>query len=179
MSGKAAYLRATFPSPSGHEPVDFRHQHDSPRFAESRRGQQGTARNREGNTTMNIKPSAIVVAAVIGVAGCSSLGTSSAPASSGGSSAPPAPVAATSSAMCLTNACIVQDMDQSMVGMVAKDESVATKAKCKASTVKHNAGDTYTAKCTVTYSDGVTVTGFGNLLVAQQKITFEPDLSGN
>jgi hypothetical protein len=51
---------------------------------------------------------------------------------------------------------------------------VSTKAVCKPSTVKHNAGNTWTVQCTVTYSDGSVSTGYANLLPAQNKITFEP-----
>lgn len=125
---------------------------------------------------MNVKLLA-VAAAVTGLAGCASpVGTG--PAAGSGSSAPPVPAASSSAPPCLTRACIAADIGRSLIGAVAKDEAVITKADCKASTVTRNAGDTYTAKCTVTYSDGSTATGFGNLLVAQQKVTFEPDLSG-
>jgi hypothetical protein len=57
---------------------------------------------------------------------------------------------------------------------VAKDDSVMTKATCKASTVKRNAGGTYTVTCTVTYSDGMVARGGANLIPAQDEITFEP-----
>ena len=46
---------------------------------------------------------------------------------------------------------------------------------CKASTAKHNAGDT----CTATYSDGSVATGYANLLPSAGKVTIEPqDVSG-
>ncbi len=95
--------------------------------------------------------------------------------SSGGSSpdaaADPAPSAA---AACTTNACFASQAQQSLVGMVAKDDSLMTKAACKASTVKRNAGGTYTVTCTVTYSDGMVARGGANLIPAQNEITFEP-----
>ncbi len=60
------------------------------------------------------------------------------------------------------------------MGIVAKDESVMTKAVCKPSTVRPNPGDTWTVTCTVTYSDGSEWRGYANLLPAQGKVTFEP-----
>jgi len=52
---------------------------------------------------------------------------------------------------------------------------VSTKVKCYKRTVKfHQAADTYSATCVVTYSDGSSVTGTGNLLVSAKKVTFEP-----
>ena len=95
--------------------------------------------------------------------------------SSGGSSPDAAPDPAPSAAAaCTTNACIAGEAQQSLVGMVAKDDSVMTKAACKASTVQRNAGGTYTVSCTVTYSDGMVARGGANLIPAQDEITFEP-----
>lgn len=98
--------------------------------------------------------------------------------SSGGSSGSSSPDAAAdpapSAAACTTNACIASDAQQSLVGSVAKDDSVMTKATCRASTVKRNLGGTYTVVCTVTYSDGKVARGNANLIPAQNEITFEP-----
>lgn len=111
------------------------------------------------------------------LAGCASTGstTSTPPAAQASSTAPQAAAASPSEPVCTTRSCIAGDIQRSLVGLVAEDEAVATKASCKPSTVKHNAGDTWTARCTVTYSDGSAATGFGNLLPAQQKVTFQPD----
>jgi hypothetical protein len=48
------------------------------------------------------------------------------------------------SSVCTTHACIVQEAEQSEVGVQAKDGSVVTKAVCFKSTVRANPGDTYT-----------------------------------
>jgi hypothetical protein len=105
--------------------------------------------------------------AVLAVAGCASLG-------SGMPSAAPS-----RTALCTTRACIVSDVQKSLVSIVAKDNSVITKALCKPSSVKHNPGNTWTVTCAVTYSDGKRALGYANLLPAQDKITFEPlDVSG-
>jgi hypothetical protein len=88
-----------------------------------------------------------------------------------GSTPDSAPSAA---AACTTNTCIAGEARQFLPGRVAKDDSVMTKATCKASTVKRNAGGTYTVTCTVTYSDGMVARGGANLIPAQDEITFEP-----
>jgi len=109
-----------------------------------------------------------VVVVVFVLAHISSGGSS---ASSPNAAADPAPSAA---AACTTNACIASDAQQSLVGSVAKNDSVMTKATCRASTVKRNAGGTYTVVCTVTYSDGNVARGNASLIPAQNEITFEP-----
>jgi hypothetical protein len=55
---------------------------------------------------------------------------------------------------------------------IARDNAVATKVVCPASSVKQNPGGTWTATCTVTDSDGKTYTGYGN--IAGTEVTFEP-----
>lgn len=124
---------------------------------------------------------AVIVAVIFAVLGSTSSGsgTTAAGAPSSGPSAVPssAPVAAASpsSQICTTHACIASDLDQSLVGLVAQDESVSVKAKCYKKTVTfHRAADTYSATCLVTYSDGSEATGTGNLLMSAQKVTFEP-----
>ncbi|HEU5392801.1 MAG TPA: hypothetical protein VFV73_43625 [Streptosporangiaceae bacterium] len=75
----------------------------------------------------------------------------------------------------MTKACIAQDMDQSLVGMTAADESVSVKANCyKSTVVYHQAADDYSATCVITFSDGSQATGTGNWLVSQDKVTFQP-----
>jgi hypothetical protein len=114
---------------------------------------------------------------IAGASGCGSgLDAAGAgPSSSTVASAPPAPAPTTSAAPCITSACIISDMNQSLVGMVAKDNAVTTKAVCKKSSLKVNPGQTWTAKCTLTYSDGLVAEGFANLVEATEKITFEPE----
>lgn len=114
--------------------------------------------------------------ALAALAGCGSLASTPAAQTGAGSpAAAPSSPAMSSPPPCTTHACVVQVLDQSLPGAVAKDESVITKAVCKSSSVKYSsAGNTYTARCTVTYSDGISVTGYGNLLMTQQKVTFEP-----
>jgi hypothetical protein len=60
------------------------------------------------------------------------------------------------------------------VNLVAKDGSVITKAVCYKSTVRHNSGDTYTASCDATYSDQTVWSGYATLLVAEQKVSWQP-----
>jgi hypothetical protein len=109
---------------------------------------------------MNQKHAPLIALAVL-TAGCGSLGATTTAAAGPSASA---------SAICTTRACITADAQNSLVGTVAEDESVITKAACTPSSVKHNAGDTWT----VTYSDGSEWSGYANLLPAQDKVTFEP-----
>lgn len=107
-----------------------------------------------------ILPPAILLAVTLPAAACAS------------SAAPPAPA---SQRICTTKACIVSDLDKGLTGDVAKDESVAVKVDCaRASVVYHQAADTYSASCTVTYSDGTTAAGTGNLLIGKREVTFAP-----
>ena len=128
--------------------------------------------------------SASILAAALALTGCAAASSSapSAPASHTPSAAPvaatsaaPAPSpSAASTAICTSHACIVSDVEKSLVGLVAKDESVITKAVCYKSTVKANPGDTYTVSCDVTYSDGTVYSGDATLLVAKGQIAWEP-----
>ena len=117
-----------------------------------------------------------LIALAVALAGCGNLGSTAAAggASAAASAPPPASSAAPSPAPRTTHACIATEAQQNLVGLVAQDNSVSTKAVCKASTVKHNAGNTWTVWCTVTYSDGNETGGYANILSAQNKITFEP-----
>jgi hypothetical protein len=91
------------------------------------------------------------------------------------SSAIAAAASSAASQPCTTHACIVHDAQDSLPGAVAADESVITKAKCYKSTVSHHAaaGD-WTVECTAYYSDGTSVSGYANLLLEKDKITFQP-----
>lgn len=113
-----------------------------------------------------------LIAATAVLAGCGSLGSTASPPAAQPSSAP-AP--SSSPAPCLTRACIAGDIGQSLDGTAAKDGSVFTKVTCKASSVKRDAGDTYTARCTAIYSDGSEWSGYGSLLTSQDQVTFEPE----
>ena len=109
-------------------------------------------------------------------AAASSAAASSAAAASAAAAASSAAAAASSAAAapCTTNSCIVTELDQSLVGAIAQDESVATKVKCESSTVKNEGNGNYTAWCTVDYSDGTSVEGYGNVDTSQNKVTFQP-----
>jgi len=55
------------------------------------------------------------------------------------------------------------------------DKSVSTKVTCYVSTVVYYAAaGTYSADCTVTYSDGSSAYGTGNLVTSSGEVTFEP-----
>lgn len=85
-----------------------------------------------------------------------------------------APVAAPSpTGPCTTNGCIITDA-KTMVGDVAKDESVLTKMTCKQSTVKQPTPGVYTVHCTSTYSDGSVYAGVASVLILQDKVAWEP-----
>jgi hypothetical protein len=119
---------------------------------------------------------AITAIAIAALSGCASAGSPDAgnvtPAGipSSAPSAAPDP----SPALCTTHSCIAQDIQGSLPGLVAKDNAVITKAKCKASSVKDNQGGTYTAHCTAWYSDGSEAAGDATLITSSQKIAWEP-----
>jgi hypothetical protein len=142
---------------------------------------------------MNTRPVVLLAAALAltaATAACGNLGSTSAggpPPPTGSAAIPPAgspPAAAPSSSPapapsptgpCTTHACIVAQLEQNLTGLVAQDESVSTKVVCYESTVVYYAAaDTYSASCTVTYSDGSQVSGTGNLDFTTDKVTFEP-----
>jgi hypothetical protein len=75
---------------------------------------------------------------------------------------------------CNDSSCVISTVQQSLVGGVAKDESVMTKLACRQSTVVQNPGDTWTVQCTATYSDGTRYAGYATLLPSQDKATWEP-----
>lgn|SRR5487761_1569922 len=128
----------------------------------------------------------LVIAAITALSGCSAATSSSSggppppagsPSAAAGSPSAlaAAPSSSPSAAPCTTHACIVQLLEQNLTGLIAQDESVATKAVCYKSTVVfHAAADTWSASCTVTFSDGSSASGTGNLDLGQQKVTFTP-----
>ena len=89
--------------------------------------------------------------------------------------AAPSAAGSPSSATCSSHACIVQELDQSLVGGIDQADAVATKVHCYESTVKNQGNGTWTASCTVTYSDGSTADGTGTVDTSQDKVTFEPN----
>ena len=128
-----------------------------------------------------------VLAAALALTGCASTGSSTGgpPPPAGAAANPPAaptasalaaaPSPTASPAPCLTHSCIVTALEQNLTGLIAEDESVATKVTCYVSTVVFAAAaDTYSASCTITYSDGSQASGTGNLDLGQQKVTFQP-----
>ena len=68
----------------------------------------------------------------------------------------------------------METIKASLIGGVAPDNSVVTKVDCRVSSVVHNAGDTWTASCTLTYSDGSVWAGYANLVPAENKVTWQP-----
>jgi hypothetical protein len=116
--------------------------------------------------------------AAIALTGCASTGSTSASPPAVASTIPGVTPAAASSSpapQCSTHACVAQVMQQEAVGIVAANNSVVTGAKCKASTVRHNPGDTWTARCAITYSDNSTGHGLVTLLPDKGRIAFQPD----
>lgn len=128
----------------------------------------------------------LILASALALTGCAAASSSapSAPASHTSSAAPaaatsaapaPSPTPSATEVTCTTHACIVSDLESNLTGLIAQDEAVATKVTCYKSTVVfHAAADTYSASCTVTYSDGSSESGTGNLDLSQQKVTFDP-----
>jgi hypothetical protein len=80
-----------------------------------------------------------------------------------------------SSGPCITHACIVRDLDKGLVGAIDQADAVATKIRCKASTVKNEGHGNYDARCTVHYSDQTYATGYGTVDLSQSKVLFTPD----
>ena len=97
----------------------------------------------------------VPLAAVVALAGCTSTGA--------GSTVP----------SCSTASCAAVEIQRSLVGLVAKDNAVMTKAVCAAAGVR-NAGGTWTATCTVTESDGSVWRGYGSWVTATNAVAFEP-----
>jgi hypothetical protein len=120
-----------------------------------------------------------IVLLAAAVAGCGSVsgGTDATPSDSALASAAQQvaqPAASpTPTGPCLTRKCITEDIEQDAVGMVAADSSVVTAAKCRPA--RRNPGDTWTAHCTVTYTDGSKVPGNITLIPATNRLAFQPD----
>ena len=130
----------------------------------------------------------LILAAAFALTGCAAAATSSGgpPPPSTGAGSPSAaapsasalaaaPSATASAAPCTSHACIVQELDQSLVGGIDQADAVATKVHCYESTVKDQGNGTWTASCMVTYSDGSTADGTGTVDTSQDKVTFEPN----
>ena len=109
-----------------------------------------------------------LIALAVALAGCGSLGSSTA------AGAPASAAGAPSSAPCTTHACVVADAE-GLKGTVAKDNAVMTKVACTASTVRQVVSGTYTVHCTVTYSDGMVARGIASVLTAGSgQVEWEP-----
>jgi hypothetical protein len=123
----------------------------------------------------------IAAAAVItALSGCASSGGAASGQPSGNVTMDTAPAAPASAAAapspagpCTTRACIASDAQKSLVGLVDEENSVVTKASCKAAAVKQASPGIWTATCTATYSDGTVARGIATLLAATEKITWE------
>jgi hypothetical protein len=118
------------------------------------------------------------LAAITALSGCASAGSPDAgnvtPAGIPSSAPSAVPDPAPSQAACTTDSCIASGLQKSLVGLVAKDNSVITAATCYKRTVKHNAGNTWTASCHVTYSDGTEYSGYATYDVAKNEVLWEP-----
>ena len=134
---------------------------------------------------MRRTPTLIATAAlaVTSLSGCASQGASpgavatpaSAPAPVADPAADPAASAPPSATACTSNACLTDQIEHDLLtSVVAKDGAVVTKAKCKSSTLRRNAGGSYTVSCKVTESDGGVADGYANLIPSQQEITWDP-----
>jgi hypothetical protein len=109
--------------------------------------------------------------------GAPSAGAPSAGAPSAGAPSAGAPSASPTSydEGCMSHTCIAAYLDQNLVGLVALDYAVSTKVTCYSSTVVyHAAAGTYSADCTVNYSDGSSAYGTGNLITSSDAVTFTP-----
>lgn len=121
----------------------------------------------------------VVIALVLSsllLAGCATASTPPAPVVTMATAATTngAPAAAPSPSACTSNACLTKQIQHDLLSVVAKDGAVITKAACRASTLKHNAGGTTTVYCKVTESDGAVSDGYANLIPAQNEITWDP-----
>ena len=141
---------------------------------------------------MNARLASVLAAAALALSGCASgaAGATPNPAASSflasaaarEASADAAAASALASAAspsappCTTHACIVAILQQSLIGGSASDNSVATSVFCNKKMVKFHAdADTYTAICTITYTDGTMATGYGNYVVSAGKVTFQAE----
>ena len=141
---------------------------------------------------MNARLASVLAVAALALSGCASgaAGTTPNPGASSflasaaarESSADAAVASAMASAAppsapaCTTHACIVAILQQSLIGSSVSYNTVATSVFCNKKTVKFHADtDTYTAICTVTYTDGTMATGYGNYSVPAAKVTFQAE----
>jgi hypothetical protein len=119
---------------------------------------------------MNRAYGLIAIAAIaLTVTGCVSAGDAN-----GTPSGPPAAAGSPSAPACTSSGCLTDQIQGDLLSVVAKDGAVITKASCKASTLKQNAGGSDTVYCKVTESDGAVSEGYANLIPSQQEITWDP-----
>jgi len=130
---------------------------------------------------------AFPLAAAFALTGCGTVSSLTAPASHPPSStapaaapsssalaAPPAPTPdpSPSEVDCTSHACIISDA-RSLIGGVAKDESVMTAMSCQDSTVKHLGPGIWSVRCAATYSDGSVWDGIATVLLTSSQVTWE------
>jgi hypothetical protein len=120
---------------------------------------------------------ALVLSSLL-LAGCATASTPPAPvvtmATAATTNGAPAAAPDTSPSACTSNTCLTKQIQHDLLSVIAKDGAVITKAACRASTLKHNAGGTTTVYCKVTESDGAVSEGYANLIPAQDEITWDP-----
>lgn len=121
-----------------------------------------------------LAPSIALAAITVTLSGCASMGSTPAAGQPSASAGAPSAAAIASQAPCTTHSCIVSDA-QSLIGTVAKDNSVLTKLSCTKSTVKQVVSGTYTVHCKATYSDGTVADGIASVLTAGSgSVDWEP-----
>lgn len=113
----------------------------------------------------------VIVGAIAGSGSGSTAGAPLAASSSSALAAPPSTAA--SQAPCTTHACIVADAKSSLIGDVAKDESVLTALTCYSSTVRNPDPGVWTVHCLATYSDGTQWDGIASVLISKGRVTWE------
>ena len=117
-------------------------------------------------TTTTVRTPSTTPAATAAAAGSPSSAAGSPSAAAGSPSA--------SSAPCTTHSCIISDAKSSLVGGVAKDESVMTALTCYSTSVKNPDPDIYTVTCQATYSDGSVWDGIASVLLTTSNVTWQP-----
>jgi hypothetical protein len=117
---------------------------------------------------------AVTTALALTLAGCASTGGPGGAPSGPASGPSPAAAGSPSAPACTSDACLTKQIESDLLSVVAKDGAVITKASCRASALKRNAGGSDTVYCKVTESDGAVSEGYANLIPSQEEITWDP-----
>ena len=138
-----------------------------------------------GTTRRTAALAILILAAALSAAGCgaSSSSTTTTTHTAAPAAATSAPAAATTPAptptptpsevACTSHSCIIQDA-KSLIGGVAKDESVMTAMSCQSSTVKHLDPGIWSVHCNATSSDGSVWAGIATVLLTSSQVTWQP-----